>query len=101
MMVFSVYDYVKKNYTYYQGTGIPPAAGTFRMPAPNASPESLAVKLPPGAKKIGEGPKAKGVLAVGDARALSAYGTDVLSSMSPWIYAGVGLLSGWFWGRRK
>lgn len=64
-MIFSVYDYPTRKYRYYEAPAQLPAAGWFREPALGAlpTPESIAAPLPPNAKYIGEGEKARGVVA--------------------------------------
>lgn len=75
-MIFSVYDYDKKRFAYYEAMAGTPATGFFRK-ARTASvkgsfvPESFAVLLPADAKPIGEGPMPKGYIAE-DPRGLSS-----------------------------
>lgn len=71
-MIFSVYDYVNKNYQYYEVAAATPPTAWFRRPVEDVKnkpdtlfccTEVLAVKLPPGAKQVGTGPDARGVIA--------------------------------------
>lgn len=63
-MIYSVYDYHNKNYKYYEAPAELPAAGWFRQPIGSVPvPEAISEPLPPGARYIGEGDVAKGVLA--------------------------------------
>lgn len=67
-MIYSVYDYDKAKYRYFEGLGGTPATGFFRKarmsPIQGAHvPESFAVQLPAGVKPIGEGPLPKGYVA--------------------------------------
>jgi len=67
-LIYSVYDYDKRRFRYYDGLGAAPATGFFRRarvaPIQGAfAPEAFAVMLPPDAKPIGEGPLPKGFIA--------------------------------------
>jgi hypothetical protein len=67
-VIFSVYDYDKGRYRYYEGVGGSPATGFFRkarQPALNGGfvPESFAVALPAGSRLVGEGAMPKGYIA--------------------------------------
>jgi hypothetical protein len=67
-VIFSVYDYDKGRYRYYEGVGGSPATGFFRKarhPALNGGfvPESFAVALPAGSRLVGEGAMPKGYIA--------------------------------------
>jgi hypothetical protein len=67
-VIYSVYDYDKAKYRYFEGIGGTPATGFFRKarmsPIQGAHvPESFAVQLPAGARPIGEGPMPKGYVA--------------------------------------
>ena len=67
-MIYSVYDYDKRNFRYYDGLGAAPATGFFRRArtAPiqgSFSPEAFAVMLPADARPVGEGPLPKGFIA--------------------------------------
>lgn len=97
-MIYSVFDYIKGNYTYYEAQGLPPAAGTFRSPGPTQTPESLAVKLPANAAKVGEGPTPKGVIASTNPSALAAYTLD--SDFAKYALAAGTLVLGFILGRR-
>ncbi len=64
---FSVYDYARKTYRYFEGlAGPPPATGGFRQMrgrSLHAEPEAIAAVLPAGARQVGEGKRAKGTIA--------------------------------------
>lgn len=71
-MIFSVYDYKRGLYDYYEVQADTPPTAWFRRPvdAVNGNPngvffstEALAVRLPPGAQPRGNGPDARGVIA--------------------------------------
>lgn len=67
-MIFSVYDYDRGRYRYYEGLAGTPATGFFRKArrAPIQGlfvPEAFAVQLPPDARPVGEGPTPKGYVA--------------------------------------
>lgn len=67
-MIYSVYDYDKRRFRYYDGLGAAPATGFFRRartaPIQGAfAPEAFAVMLPVDARPIGEGPTPKGFIA--------------------------------------
>jgi hypothetical protein len=117
-MIFSVHvrtNPVSERYQYYEVAGAPPPTAWFRKPAGRTlgavhvgassmplfvAPETLAVRLPPGAKLVGVGPLAHGVVATRD---------QSLGSGSPAGDAkgGIGLFPvlaafavGWFFGRK-
>lgn len=101
--VYSVYDYNRGRYDYYEGGAKPiPATGRYRKPTSQSrfgsTPEALAVPLPALSKKLGSGELARGTIATRDGgplAGLSIVGVDVL-----WLGVGVGV--GWYlWGRRK
>lgn len=64
-MIYSVYDYQKRAFDYYEGVGRAPASGWMRKKAPGAAPipESLCAQLPPGAVPVGSGPAPRGIIA--------------------------------------
>ena len=63
-MIFSVYDYPSGKYSYYEAPAELPAAGWFRQPLGEVPvPEAIAAPLPPGAKFVGQGEKARGIIA--------------------------------------
>ncbi len=67
-MIYSVYDYDKGRYRYFEGLAGTPATGFFRrarMPPIKGShvPESFAVALPSDARLVGEGPLPRGYIA--------------------------------------
>lgn len=69
-MIYSVFNYHKKQYDYFEAAGsISPVAkmrkpkGSFSKRADAFGPQSLAVAVPVGARKVGSGPEAKGLIA--------------------------------------
>lgn len=68
MATFSVYDYTRKLYDYYEGVG-PGGTHAGAPPAPvfrseiGASPEGGAWRLPMGARKVGSGVLPRGRIA--------------------------------------
>jgi hypothetical protein len=67
-VIFSVFNYDKGRYRYYEGVAGTPATGFFRkakQPALNGgfAPEAFAVTLPAGARFVGEGAMPKGYIA--------------------------------------
>lgn len=111
-MLFSVYDYDKKCFKYYDGIAGIPATGFFRKArsAPiqgSFVPESFAVSLPLNAKPVGEGSMPKGYIAE-DPRGLSslpipgdaAFSTRLSSQgFSLWTLAAVATLA-YFVGKK-
>jgi hypothetical protein len=67
-VIYSVYDYTRRSYDYYEGPG---PSGTHAAAPPvargrnalGASPEQVSWHLPPGAKKIGSGTMPRGRIA--------------------------------------
>jgi hypothetical protein len=75
-VIFSVYDYDRGRYRYFEGLAGTPATGFFRKarraPIKGAFvPEAFAVQLPPDARPVGEGTTPKGYVAE-DPRGLAA-----------------------------
>ncbi len=103
-MIFSVYDYDRGRYRYFEGLGGTPATGFFRKarraPIQGAFvPEAFAVQLPAGAKQIGEGPLPKGYIAE-DPIGLSAApvpgeapGTGGAVGLSWWAVASIAVVA--------
>ncbi len=81
-MKYSVWDYHRKMYDYYEAPGVEPATGSFRAPVGGLEcPERAAERLPPGAQRVGSGPYAKGLVAVTDqgmARLISGSATSAV-----------------------
>jgi hypothetical protein len=64
-MIYSVWDYRRKEYDYFEGPGETPPTGSFRAPLAGLGlPESVACPLPANSERVGRGPQAKGVIAV-------------------------------------
>jgi len=94
-VIFSVYDYDRGRYRYFEGIGGTPATGFFRKarqePIQGAFvPEAFAVQIPAGAKQIGEGPIPKGYIAE-DPQGLASTpvpgegGQGGVSAKTPWL----------------
>lgn len=100
MQTYSVFDYKRHLYKYYEAPlAALPATGSFREPQLGGAPESLAVPLPAGARLVGEGTTAKGLIAA-ERGALGFLSFDELPfEYYWWYYAGLGLAA-WFAGRR-
>lgn len=91
MAVFSVYDYDRKQFDYYQtDSDVTHQSlgsvkfGTMRQPRPVAGKkpfgnvsEAIAYKLPMGAKKIGSGDIPKGVIASKLGATVDVFGVNV------------------------
>jgi len=94
-MIFSVYDPETRRFRYYEGKGQLAARmfaphPSFRIQHPlGMSPEEAAFPLPPNAKLIGEGPRAKGVIASCASR--QGLGAILGASRSTFV----GVLAGW------
>lgn len=85
--VFSVFDYGRGLYSYYEGPATQlPATGRFRQPSSTtafgAAPESFAPALPPGSRLVGEGEEPRGTIAAG------ATGSLNIPSWLVWFGAG-------------
>lgn len=81
--VFSVYDYPRGRFDYYEAPlASLPASGHFRSPR-GAHPESVAARLPGNATPIGSGQQAHGVIAtLGDASSEPARWTFLVGSIA-------------------
>lgn len=102
MQTYSVFDYKRCLYKYYEAPlDALPATGSFREPQLGGPPESLAVPLPAGARFVGEGTAAKGLIAKQSSS--SALGFLDFSELPFeyywWYYAGLGITA-WVVGRR-
>lgn len=99
-MFYSVYDYKRGTYDYFEAPGVPPATGAFRSPRGSTNtPECLAVLLPAGATPRGSGDLPKGTIAAGAGSALAAlgFGGDEVEGVLK--YAAVAVAAAWA-GRR-
>lgn len=75
-MMYSVWDYRRQVYDYFEGPGEVAAVGKFRAAGSNRTmPECLAVRVPAGARAAGSGDHLKGVAATTDAQ-VGALSTD-------------------------
>lgn len=64
-VTYSVYDYNRRCYDYYQALGEVPASGWMRAPTSSVeAPERLCARLPSNAVPVGSGKQAKGLIAV-------------------------------------
>lgn len=103
-MRYSVYDYDRKIYDYFEGPSLPtPPTGGFRHASKalgkiGFTPEDFAAVLPSGSKKVGEGPDPIGPIAT-KKFSLSTFGKNNLKIGALGILAGLGL--GWFYWKRK
>jgi hypothetical protein len=103
-MKYSVYDYDRKIYDYFEGSSLPtPPTGGFRKSSKplgkvGFSPEDFAAVLPSGSKKVGEGPDPVGSIAT-QSFSLSTFGKNNLKVLSVGALLGLGL--GWFYWKRK
>lgn len=104
-MIYSVFDYYKKAYDYFEAPGTPPATGKFRAPGGKTNkPECLAVKLPFGAVHVGVGALPRGCVAATDAGlgALESNGSGgILGFFSTWFGTAVIAAGAYFLGRRR
>lgn len=74
-MIYSVFDYQRNAYDYYEVGATSPPTAWFRRPIDNSDnkpnglfccTEVLAVRLPPSAALVGSGPDARGAVATTD-----------------------------------
>lgn len=113
---FSVYDYARKTYRYYEGlAGAVPATGGFRKrrPAARGAPEGIAAQVPSGARQVGEGKRARGTIAtLGEGAAsfgsVSLFATAGGLFAQPWVKPALVVGSGsaaayvaWRWWRGR
>ncbi|RLC32852.1 hypothetical protein DRH13_00890 [Candidatus Woesebacteria bacterium] len=104
-MKYSVYDYDRKVYDYYEGPSLPiPPTGGFRQTSKTLgkvgfSPEDFAAILPAGSRKTGSGADPLGAIAT-KRFSFSTIGKNNFKILS--LGALIGLGAGWFyWKRRK
>jgi hypothetical protein len=98
--LYSVYDYHSGTYDYYEAEHKPiPSTGSQRLSASKSPlgivPEDIAAALPSGAKKVGNGEEARGMIAT-DGRK-----QELASNKSFFLGVVGGLSFAWFWNRRK
>ena len=105
-MIYSVWDYRRQVYDYFEGPGEVAAVGRFRAPGGDRTmPEALAVRVPSGARAAGSGDRMRGVAATTSAQvgALQAEGEQ--PSRFRWAFLGAAAaLYGpavWRWARRR
>lgn len=97
-MIFSIYDYDRGRYRYFESLAGTPATGFFRKArrAPIGGsfvPEAFAVELPPGARPVGEGLTPRGYIAE-DPRGLAA--PPVPGEVLPGVSLDGGLRFSWW-----
>lgn len=99
-MIYSVYDYQTGKYAYYKAPAKLPASGWFRDPIGNVpTPESIAAPLPAGAKYIGQGTQAKGIVATTSV-SLEPLHMSLMYRLPGWAKAAALLGAGFFLGRK-
>lgn len=92
-MIVSVYSYTKKMFDYYEVPGAYDRSTRYRaltqkpqgspqMGGVGYAPEALGVPLPPGARQVGTGKEARGIVAF-DPRPVSARTPVAMSPSSP------------------
>jgi len=112
-MIYSVFDYHTKKYDYYAAPGSISPIAKMRTPSKAWSakgnaflPQSLAVAVPFGAKRIGSGTTLKG-LAASKTGGLSALLPEESKPSAGWaaalvlLGAGGGWLASRYWKKRK
>lgn len=103
-MIFSVYDYATRLYTYYDVDARHPPTAWFRPPR-SPVPESLAVQLPVGARMVGQGPQARGVIATTSqgVGSLTPAGEQAATAARRVTFWGLlaGFIAGAWWARRS
>lgn len=99
--LYSVFDYHTGLFDYYEPPEQPvlPASGSFR-PARGRTPETLAVLVPEGAKKVGSGSEARGVVAALPGTGNDLGGTDA-GGTRWWLLAAAALGTGLWLARRR
>jgi len=101
-MIFSVYDYPSGKYRYYEAPAQLPAAGWFRQPLGSVPvPESIAARLPASAKPIGQGDKARGIIATTQSPTGIGFSYSSLSNRVPSSIKMLALLGIGFWVGKK
>lgn len=98
-MIYSVYDYTRRAYDYYEGdgpsgthAGAPPIRSHAQL---GATPDQASWVVPPGAKKIGSGELPRGRVAV---RAGAALGDALDVPLPKLVTVGVLAYLAWrFW----
>ena len=101
-MIFSVYDYPSGKYRYYEAPAKLPAAGWFRQPLGSVPvPESIAAPLPASARPIGQGDKARGIVATTQAQTGIGFSYSNFSNRVPGFVKTLALLGIGFWVGKK
>lgn len=98
--LYSVFDYHRQVFDYYEGPSKPlPATGKYRAPTKKQSlgivPEAFAAPLPAGARKVGEGKEARGVVATTGLNAPVRVNKDLIMGLA------LGATAVVLWYRRK
>lgn len=103
-----IYSVAKPDYTYryFEGPGTFPPTGVFRAPRGNPindlfPPRRFLPILPAGSVEIGEGPEARGVLAVLPTGVIEGLPDPVKKLGGKLAWVGVGWLAKKWWAGRK
>lgn len=107
-LVYSVFDYHTNLFTYYApavgAAPVLPPSGQMRSPR-GVTPESAAVRVPAGAKVVGTGKAARGLIATTSEGVGSVGEADSMFSPGGWFVLGlaahVGMLFWWRAYNRK
>lgn len=99
--LYSVWDYHRGTYDYYEGPATKiPATGRYRKPTlrmlAGSPPEAIAAALPAGAKKVGSGEAAKGIVATSKAiGSISLPSANTMMKLAAGAAAGVVVYRWW------
>jgi len=105
-VIYSVWDYRRQVYDYYEGPGEVPAVGRFRMPVGDRTmPEALAVRVPSEARLVGSGDRLRGVAATTNAQVGALRADGEQPSRFRWAVLGAVVAlygpAAWRWLRRR
>lgn len=103
-MLYSVWDYKRGEFDYYEAPGEPPATGAFRSPRGSKNtPECLACPLPAGAVRANppSGDQAKGNLATTSVGPVLGFVMDDVQGWAKYLaIAAAGAWAGRKWWRK-
>lgn len=107
-MIYSVYNNHSKRYDYFESDNATiNTVGHFRPPSGAAVrgsflPEALARTVPAGARKVGSGDEARGVVAVHRGLVSGMLTPETRPSFA-WglLFAGAGFAVAWWWARQR